>query len=366
MKNLGLSILMVVAFVISCLAQPKIQFEQTTYDFGRIREEGGKVTGRFTFTNVGTEDLVLTNVRPGCGCTAANYSHDPVAPGQQGYIEATYNPYNRPGGFTKNIRVTTNEPQFINDEKAAPHMIFIKGEVIKRPPTRFEESGYTAGNGMSRIKNNGVSHNLLNNQTVNDTFYVKNFWTKPVSYTLQAEGGFVTEVYRSFGASLQPDQEGFIVLKYDASKRAMFGQVKDRVFFTTNDTIESKKEVNFAVNIKEDFSKMTEKQLKKAPVSQYSAAEYDFGEVAKNSQQSANVTVTNSGKTPLLIRRVVSGSGYFTATSDVESVPAGGTANITIKFNANSRAGAQKSTIEVITNDPKNPNMVLNVKAQIQ
>lgn len=366
MKKLGLSVLMVVAFVVCCLAQPKIQFEQTTYDFGKIREEGGKVTGRFEFTNVGTEDLVLTNVRPGCGCTAANYSHDPVAPGQKGFIEATYNPYNRPGGFTKNIRVTTNEPQFLEDEKAAPHMIFIKGEVIKRPPTAFEKAGYTMGNGMSRVKNNSVQHNLKNTESVMDTFYVKNFWTKPVSYKMGSVFEYVTEVYRNFGAELQPDQEGFIVLKYDAAKRASFGQNKDKVFYNTNDSIEAKKEIFFAVNIKEDFSKMTEKQLKKAPISEYSVAEYDFGEVSKNSQQTSTITVKNTGKSPLLIHRLVPSSGYFSATSDMEVVPAGGMATITINFKANSRQGMQKGTVEVITNDPKNPNMVLNVKATIK
>ena len=51
MKKFSLSVLMVVAFVF-CYAQPKIQFEQTTYDFGKIHEEGGKVTGKFVFTNV--------------------------------------------------------------------------------------------------------------------------------------------------------------------------------------------------------------------------------------------------------------------------------------------------------------------------
>lgn len=73
MKKLSLSFLLVLAFVL-CNAQPKIQFDSNTYDFGKVKEEGGKVTGRFEFTNVGTEDLILTNVRPGCGCTAADYS----------------------------------------------------------------------------------------------------------------------------------------------------------------------------------------------------------------------------------------------------------------------------------------------------
>ena len=105
MKKILLTVFSVVIAVLG-FAQPKIQFDQTTYDFGMIREEGGKVTARFNFTNVGTEDLVLKSVRPGCGCTAANYTKTAIAPGERGYIDATYNPSGRPGSFNKNIKVT--------------------------------------------------------------------------------------------------------------------------------------------------------------------------------------------------------------------------------------------------------------------
>ena len=247
MKKIGLSLLMVVAFFVA-FAQPKIQFENTTHDFGQIREEGGKVTGTFEFTNVGDSDLVLTNVRPGCGCTAANYTKSAIAPGQKGFIEATYNPYNRPGAFNKNIRVTTNEPQFRGENKSGPHMIFIKGEVIKRPPTVFELAGYNSGNGMSRIKEPNVVHNMLNTESVRDTFTIHNFWNRPITYNVDTKDAYVTEVYRSFGQSILPGQEGILVLKYDASKRNAFGQLKDMVQISTNDSIESKKMIYYSVN----------------------------------------------------------------------------------------------------------------------
>jgi len=364
MKKLGLSLLMSVLCVCA-FAQPKIQFDNTTHDFGKIREEGGKVTGRFEFTNVGDSDLVLTNVRPGCGCTAANYSHDPVAPGQRGYIEATYNPYNRPGAFNKNIRVTTNEPQFRGEKPASPHMIFIKGEVIKRPPTVFEMAGYKNGNGMSRIKENSVTHNLLNTESVKDTFMIHNFWDKPVTYELDLRDGYVTEEYRSFGKAILPGQEGILVLKYDASKRNAFGQLKDQIQINTNDSIEAKKFIYFSVNIKEDFSKLTKKQLKNIPVAVFSTTECDFGQVQKNGQQKSTVVVSNKGKDPLIIRSLQSSNGMFKVVADKMVIPGGDKSEVTVTFKANSRANAQKATLEIITNDPSNPVQVVNLKAQV-
>ena len=363
MKKFSLSVLMVVAFVF-CYAQPKIQFDQTTYDFGTIHEEGGKVTGKFVFTNVGNEPLELTNVRPGCGCTAANYTKGQIAPGEKGYIEATYNPYNRPGNFNKNIRVTTNEPQFLEDSKAAPHMIFIKGEVIKRPPTEFERAGYTKTAGMARFFEPNVSHNLLNTQSVLDTFKVRNFWTKPVNYRFDSNNGYVTEQYRSFGSDLMPGEEGFIVIKYDASKRAAFGQMKDAITYITNDSIESKKQLHYAVNIKEDFSKLTPKQLKKAPISVYSETQLDLGQIQKNSTMEKELVVTNTGKNPLIIRKVESSSSSFKAHPSMTEIPSGASATIKVVYKSSNRPGVQNATIEVITNDPNNSNQIINLKVQ--
>lgn len=364
MKKLSLLLLAVVASII-CVAQPEIRFENTTYDFGKIKEEGGKVTGRFVFTNVGNEPLELLNVRPGCGCTAANYSKGPIAPGEQGYIEATYNPYNRPGAFNKNIRVTTNEPRFVDNPNATPHMIFIKGEVIKRPPTEFEVAGYKSGNGMVRIKVPDVSHNILNTQSVLDTFYVRNFWNKSVSFKFEQPYEFVSEVYRSFGAELQPGQEGFFVLKYDASKRKAFGQVKDEIRFITNDSIEQTKRIHYAMNIKEDFSRLSPKQLKNAPVCLVSTANLDFGEMQKNSTKTMNFSIKNDGKSTLIIRGLQTSNSMYKVSSNMMEIPAGASAEVTVYIKAPGRSSTQNSSIEIITNDPNNSIQVVQVTAKV-
>ncbi|MBQ6155856.1 MAG: DUF1573 domain-containing protein [Bacteroidales bacterium] len=365
MKKLSLLLLAVVSCVF-CVAQPEIKFENTTYDFGKIKEEGGKVTGKFIFTNVGNEPLELTNVRPGCGCTAANYTKGAIAPGEKGYIEATYNPYNRPGAFNKNIRVTTNEPRFIEDEKATPHMIFIKGEVIKRPPTEFEKAGYTKTSGMLRIKEPDVAHNLKNTESVLDTFYVRNFWGKPVSIKLENPADYVSEVYRNFGAELLPGQEGFFVLKYDASKRNAFGQTKDQVTITTNDSVEQVKRIHYAVNIKEDFSKMTPKQLKNAPASEVSATSIDFGDMQKNTTKTEKITIKNNGKNPLIIRGLDVSNSQYKVSSNMTEIPTGTTAEITVTFKAPNRNSTQNASFDIITNDPANPVRTITLNAKVQ
>lgn len=364
MKKLGLLLLAILTCIV-CLAQPEIKFENTTYDFGKIKEEGGKVTGKFIFTNIGNEPLELTNVRPGCGCTAANYTKGAIAPGEQGFIEATYNPYNRPGAFNKNIRVTTNEPRFTENDKATPHMIFIKGEVIKRPQTEFEKAGYTKSSGMLRIKEPNVAHNMLNSEAVTDTFYIRNFWTKPVTFKLDKTNEFVSEVYRNFGAELEPNQEGFIILKYDAAKRNTFGQVKDMVTFQTNDSIEPVKHIHYANSIREDFSKLSAKQLKNAPVCEISVDSLGMGNFQKNTSRTEKLQVKNTGKSPLIIRSLETSVPMFSATSNMMTIPVGGTAEISITLKAPGRASLQNATLDIITNDPANPVRTVILTAKI-
>ncbi|MBO4655159.1 MAG: DUF1573 domain-containing protein [Bacteroidales bacterium] len=361
MKKILLTVFALVMAFFS-FAQPKIQFDQTTYNFGQIREEDGKVTARFNFTNVGTEDLVLKSVRPGCGCTAANYTKTAVAPGQKGFIDATYNPANRPGSFNKNIKVTTNEPE-MQVEKPSPHLLFIKGNVTPKPKTPFEKEGYTLGQGNVRFKNNTTKLEVLNTQQHLDTFQVKNFGKKAVEVKLNSNN-FVSEAYRSFGPEIQPGEEGIVVLKYDAAKRNDFGTMKDAVSFTTNDTLEPKKELYYQVTITEDFSKLSAGKLKKAPVVNLSKTFIDFGKVKQNTSSQEIITLKNDGKSDLIIRKFEANSSNIKLNCPKMTLKKGESMDVTVTYNSKHNKGKQTHSITLITNDPHNSQIVINTKSE--
>lgn len=90
------------------------------HDFGKIKQ-GVPVTHEFKFTNKGAVPMVITNVTASCGCTTPDWTRDPIAPGGQGFIKATYNAA-AAGGFNKTVTVTSNiENGFVQ--------LSIKGEV---------------------------------------------------------------------------------------------------------------------------------------------------------------------------------------------------------------------------------------------
>ncbi|MCX6914503.1 MAG: DUF1573 domain-containing protein [Verrucomicrobia bacterium] len=86
---------------------PKIQFASQLYDFGRVRSgEPAKFT--YVFTNTGDALLVLNNVQPQCGCTAAGEWTKQVEPGKTGNIPIQFNTAAYNGGVFKQITVTCN------------------------------------------------------------------------------------------------------------------------------------------------------------------------------------------------------------------------------------------------------------------
>jgi hypothetical protein len=56
---------------------------KTTIDYGTVKanSDGNRV---FTFTNTGDKPLILSNVQPGCGCTASEWTKEPIIPGKSG------------------------------------------------------------------------------------------------------------------------------------------------------------------------------------------------------------------------------------------------------------------------------------------
>ena len=88
-----------------------IAFNDMAHDFGKINQdtENKKI---FTFTNTGTEPLVISNAVGSCGCTVPSYPKEPIAPGKTGEIEVVYKPGKQKGVQSKTVTITANtEPK---------------------------------------------------------------------------------------------------------------------------------------------------------------------------------------------------------------------------------------------------------------
>lgn len=126
MKKLMMICAMVIGFAINASAQTdnkaEFKFTEEKHDFGKV-PQGKPVTTDFVYTNIGEEPLILTEVKPTCGCTIADYTKTPVKKGDKGSIKITYNAAVE-APFNKTIVVTSNA-------KTPTKYLVIVGEVVK-------------------------------------------------------------------------------------------------------------------------------------------------------------------------------------------------------------------------------------------
>ncbi|TPG42179.1 DUF1573 domain-containing protein [Flavobacterium pectinovorum] len=125
---LGLMSFSAIAPVKSLISEIKVAdaastlvWKAETIDVGQIPQGTPKAIV-YEFKNTGKTAVVITNVQGSCGCTATDYTKEPVLPGKTAKVTATYNAANK-GGFTKTVTVTTSA-------ETAPKILTLKGTVI--------------------------------------------------------------------------------------------------------------------------------------------------------------------------------------------------------------------------------------------
>lgn len=89
------------------LPKTTVKWLEEEYDFKTIKE-GDQVTHTFKYVNTGSEPLTITHVKPSCGCTATNWTKEPVAPGQEGMAEIKFDSHNKAGTVNKTVTVYGN------------------------------------------------------------------------------------------------------------------------------------------------------------------------------------------------------------------------------------------------------------------
>jgi hypothetical protein len=65
-------------------------FSDTVYNFKKVTS-GMQVQHRYKFKNMGKGDLLIRNCQAACGCTTPGWTKDVIKPGEEGYVDATFN-----------------------------------------------------------------------------------------------------------------------------------------------------------------------------------------------------------------------------------------------------------------------------------
>ena len=354
MKRLAIAVfvLLMTATLSAQMNAPQINFEEKAHDFGEIKEADGPVTYVFKFNNIGNEPLVLKNVRASCGCTTPKWTKEPILPNEEGKLEVTYNPRNRPGSFRKTITVTSNaEP--------ANLYLSIQGKVSAREKSVEEKYPFTLGS--LRVKRMHISFfNMTNAAKKPTSLEVMNTTQKDITISFPNLPAHLT----ANDVTIAAGKEGKLTLVYDAALKNDWGYVNDNVLCMVDGETASKP-LKVSATITEDFSKLTADERMKAPKASMSARKLDFGSVKRGETVVKAFTVTNTGKSELQIHSVKSTSSIVKCDISSQVLAVGATATIELTLDTNRTKGRQYKTVNVITNDPTAPNLTFTLSGSV-
>ncbi|WP_353148897.1 DUF1573 domain-containing protein [Chryseobacterium sp.] len=84
-----------------------IALSESNFDFGKIKK-GDKVEHIYEVTNTGKNPLIISEVKPGCGCTAPDFTKEPIMPGKKGKITLHFDSTSFDGNVQKYADVYAN------------------------------------------------------------------------------------------------------------------------------------------------------------------------------------------------------------------------------------------------------------------
>jgi hypothetical protein len=359
MKKIFLTSLVSCSLILAAFAQqvgPNLSWDNPSHDFGEIKEEGGPVTYKFEFTNTGNQPLVITNVKPSCGCTSSDYTKEPVGPGAKGYVSATYNPQGRPGPFNKSITVTSNSEQ-------ATSTIRFTGKVLEKPKTKADL--YPRQVGTLNLTTNHLSMMKVKNTEVKtDSIGMANLSDKPITVSFRNVPGYIT--VKAVPETLKPNQTGSIVVSYDGKKKNDWGFLMDKVTMALNgETNNNNFQLSISATIEEDFSQYSEGDLAKAPKIVFENTDYNFGTIKEGEKAAYAFVYKNEGKKDLIIRKTTTSCGCTVINSKKDVLKPGEKSEIKVTFNSAGRSKRQNKTITLVTNDPLNPQVMLRISGDV-
>ncbi|MDR1896720.1 MAG: DUF1573 domain-containing protein [Prevotellaceae bacterium] len=341
-KILGSVAVVLVAFTVNA---QKIEFDNTTHDFGTISEELGSITHAFKFTNTGDKPLVVSNVSPSCGCTTTGWTKEPVKPGETGEVLATYR--TSTGTFTKHLTVDSN---------GAPRItLYIKGNVTKKPEDLRVTYPDSIGNLRVKQKKDFAFSQITSAQTSTaQTIEVANATSQNIDVAFENVPEYL--IVNAIPASLATRQKGQITVSVNGEKVKKFGYNSDKFVIKVGNVKETVKVTSIVAEKLEDSSD-------KKPVSEIEVPSIDLGQVA-DSKVASVLEIKNVGNADLIIKGFSTDNKAFTVALKKEVKIKPGKSG-KINFSAHPTKGENVAQIYLNTNEAGKSLLRFFVKATL-
>lgn len=307
---------------------PRIDVPEKIKDFGVVAK-GEKLSAVFEVLNSGTDPLQITQVRPTCGCTVADFDKT-VAPGQKGKIHAEVDTAAFLGPISKAVLVYSNDPTTPQVSLVVKADVRAFVEVKPRPIIRFNAlQGEPATEKVTLVATDGTPFKILGAETGGGPYKVTYAKVEPKD----GDKGITWEVEVTVPAE------------------APEGLLNHKVEIETSSAKAAKVPITITGVVR--------------PILQVIPPEINFGTIPGDVPVGRNVIVVNNrqGSQLELSSAEVDNSDF---TVEVIPLEAGQRFQLAVSLPAGAAKGDHNGTLTINTNDPSRSTIKVPVTARVQ
>ena len=337
---------------------PVFVCDERVHDFGKIRETLGYAVHEFVIKNAGSAPLKISRVLTNCGCAQPEWSQNEIEPGQEGFVIISYDMVDRPGPFTKNITVYTNE-------RTLRQMLTIKGDVIPRPETLNVLFKDTIGS--VQMERAVFDFYLVRpNETVATEIWIQNFGEENLNLAIEDVPDFLNVTVPTHLESDFPER---MVVEIDTSKvnEHYRGRLTSQFRWTTESASREKTThiIPVSANFVDDFRRMPSAVRAEGPAVQVSTNILDYGKLKKR-RVFKELSLTNTGKSALNLHSISADNSKVTEITgfNKQVLQPEETLKLRVYVNPKDFKDVFSTDLFIISNDPRRPVQAVKIAAE--
>jgi hypothetical protein len=337
-----------------------LEFSDTIFNFGSVKESQGVLSHAFSFVNLGPEYFVIEDIDPSCGCITPDYPSDTVHAGEKGVVTLYVDLVNHPGLFNQTVIVKGNASK-------DPIHLTVKGYVTPSPQPlpAWERTSSFKYNTIYLQKNYVNYGGISTKNPVSVEIPMYNSGANSVSVQVEKLKLPVYVKVVLMPSKLESKQHGMLKVSFlskEAPNLGYFAEEIEVLFVSGN--IVTKVPIVLTATIKDEFT-AAEMASVVGPKILVEKPALELGTIATNQKNVSDIQITNTGKADLIIRSVRTSCSCVEAFVEKTVLKPGATTVLKVVFDTSDRMGPEEKIVSIFSNDASTSIVTIKLKATV-
>ena len=321
-------------------------------DCGQV-EYNVPVTAEFELINNGNKSLRISEVQTSCGCMVADYPQQAIQSGEKFLVRVTFDS-RQMGHFDKFADVCT-------EGSDTPLMLRMKGVVVREVKDYSGDYPYQIGS-LLADKNTLEFNDVNSGESPQLKIHIRNTGGETVEPVVMHLPDYLeADVSPS---KIKSGRAGVVTITLDSKKLDNLGLTETKVFLGSKpgEKVDADKEINVSAVLLPTFQDMTDAELAMAPTIEVSEKELNLGAADGKKKLKGTIMIKNTGKSELRISNLQMFSSALSLSLNKSVLDPGEEAKLKVTANVERMKTSHSAPrVLMITNDPKNPKVEINV-----